>query len=494
MSIDDALAQNEAVMAASARPASDYVTPEGSVVTEDAVNEAAIESVVSPVIAYDPILGPVDAASYDESEPVMIERPAAEDPEPEAGEDDAELRAAIINDQMSSAEGVQGTADWQQALARQASKRQAQQQMQEKFAEFREFIGSHLVLPADMRDVMTGTLALWALGSYAYRKFSVYPYLFVAAPTRGAGKTRVLEVLDAVVSNTAGITTVPTATTLRLDAAEGRTIFVDEVDEGKIKSAEIAAVINSGYRASGSVKRSVARPKGEGGGRVNVEESTYSPKAFAAIMRGDKLPMAAATVERCIVLTIQKATQDEVRQVRKYSAQGTRRAARELREWAEEWAYAMDRELRDVVAEIPDLSSSRAAEIWESLLMVAEVIGIGDQARQWALALDGERDEEEADPNQLFIADIQTALTAWKESTQTGNGKISVEEFYQLWVTMDARSFTEALDKNRFSRRLAAFGSALKSMPDHGKRTIRILDATGEFVPGIADLFRRYAV
>ena len=88
------------------------------------------------------------------------------------------------------------------------------------------------------------------------------------------------------------------------------------------------------------------------------------------------------------------------------------------------------------------------------------------------------------------MTDIKAALAGWKK-TAVGT-RIKVDDLHKLWLSMPERSHSEALDKNRFSRRLAAFG--LKSTPDKGSRWYRVLDAQGGFAPEWEDVFARYAI
>jgi hypothetical protein len=487
----DILARIDAVTCDAPAPA-EYMTEDGDVVTSEAVHEAAIESAATPVIAYDPILGPVAAESYDQAQPVMIQTQPEEADEPEQADeqdaDDAELRAAIIDDQMNSAEGRQGTADWQGELRRRERERQAREEALERAAEVRAYIASYLVLPPTQKDAILDILTLWSMHTYSLKAAGVTPYLFVVAATQGAGKTRVLEVLSTLVNNPSRVEVNPTAPVVRLYANEARTLFLDEIDM-LAKDQSFVAVANSGYRAGGSVTR-VGRAKERG--QFADSTNTFCPKAFAGIAREGSLPLPSATLDRGLTIRIVRATPEELRQTKRFRVDVMRDETEvvALRDWMTTWSHVNYATLRDAWVDVPQLSTSRAMEVVEPLIGIADALGAdwGERARNAVQILDGER-EQATDPNAALIADVREVLTAWMERNR-GTKNIPVEELVNLRNDLDGRQLTERLNPIQFGKRLGAFG--IKSTPVAKVRVYRVADEDGNLLPVWADLFNRF--
>lgn len=154
------------------------------------------------------------------------------------------------------------------------------------------WIGGYLFL-AD-RDVPL-VLALWAIGSWCFDRFYTWPYLAVTASVKGAGKSRVLELLAPLTRNSL-MTAAPTPAFVLREARNLGGHFTLLWDEAEAASSDqksfLSEVLNSGYR-KGQV---IGRAKGPD---ETVKYPSYFPKAFALI--GD----TTGTVrDRSIVLTM----------------------------------------------------------------------------------------------------------------------------------------------------------------------------------------------
>ncbi len=101
-------------------------------------------------------------------------------------------------------------------------------------------------------------IAFWLAGTYLYRCFSLYPYLWVQSPTKRCGKTLLLELLSSLAFNCDGVTTAPTEAILYRDPEiSGGTLCWDEVEnlsKSKEKGERIE-ILNAAYRKGATVKR-----------------------------------------------------------------------------------------------------------------------------------------------------------------------------------------------------------------------------------------------
>ncbi len=101
-------------------------------------------------------------------------------------------------------------------------------------------------------------IACWLAGTYLYRCFPLYPYLWIQSPTKRCGKTRLLELCSELAFNCDGIQTAPTEAILYRDPEiSGGTLCWDEVENlSRTKeTGERIGIINSAYRKGSSIKR-----------------------------------------------------------------------------------------------------------------------------------------------------------------------------------------------------------------------------------------------
>jgi len=101
-------------------------------------------------------------------------------------------------------------------------------------------------------------IAYWIAGTYLYRCFPLYPYLWIQSPTKRCGKTLLLELLSSLAFNCDGIQTAPTEAILFRDPEiSGGTLCWDEVEnlsKSKEKGERIE-IINAAYRKGAKIKR-----------------------------------------------------------------------------------------------------------------------------------------------------------------------------------------------------------------------------------------------
>lgn len=395
------------------------------------------------------------------------------------------VSAAIIADQMNTPDAAAGEAGYRQYLSTReqiAAQREADKAMA---TELRDSIAEYLILPAAYRDAYLGVMTLWTMHTYTYRAQGTTPYLAVSAPTRGAGKTTVLNVLRTFAHNPTKVEINPTEPVVRVHASHGRSLFLDEIDELARKGGSFIQILNSGYKEGGAVSRTI-RIKGVG---TDTEEApTFAPKAFAAIAR-EGYPLPAATQERCIFIRVERATSEEASGIRRFRVVDAERDARSLRASLDDWSLRVDRQIRDARPDMPEMSTARAAEIWEPLFAIADVIGWGAEVREWAAAIDGQIDESEADPNALFLADVRDVMTKFVERYPTEK-YMPAKEVPALRNAYPERRLSEQLTPVATGKRLASFG--IRSTPVRGERVYKIGTGTGELLPELIATFDRY--
>lgn len=142
----------------------------------------------------------------------------------------------------------------------------------------------YLYLP----DTRTATmLALWSVGTHLMQRMQSYPYLAICGTRPGCGKTRVLELLQAVCKSAElGTSLRPSYLLAMLHGSGGEaTVLWDEAETTRgVGQTFLGELLNAGYRAGQTIGR-VA------GSKV-TKYHVFSAKAFALI--GQPSPVLAS--------------------------------------------------------------------------------------------------------------------------------------------------------------------------------------------------------
>jgi putative DNA primase/helicase len=223
------------------------------------------------------------------------------------------------------------------------------------------------------------TLALWVLHTYGFQLRNVTTYVGIASPEKRCGKTTLLTVLSEMVNRPVVAANISSPAFFRVIEETQPTLLIDEADTFLQGNDELRGILNSGYsRKTAYVVRvgnwsafeagtGAMGREGEAGRRGKTQLARYScwcPKVMAAIGR---LPETLA--DRCIVITMQrKAANEECERLRNLDASELRRkCARFVMDHAGAIASARP--------EIPSSLNDRAADIWEPLLVLADLAG-----------------------------------------------------------------------------------------------------------------------
>lgn len=404
-------------------------------------------------------------------------------------DDEAELRRAIIDDQMNSYAGQQGTANWT-AVARRAQQEELfSEAALEYAAKMHSYYSGYLVFPSALREAQLVVLTLWSIHTYCFQAQGVTPYLAITAPTQGSGKTTVEELLSTLANNPSKVEVNPTAAVVRQMADEGRTVFIDEVDM-LAKDKVFTAVLNSGYKAGGSVTR---LRRGKDGSSTD-STSTFSPKVVAGIAREGSLPFETATLDRCIEIKIIRAKPGELTKRFRVDVMREDTEVLAMRDWMQHWTNKMRKQIREAYFAVPRLSSSRAEQIWETLITIGGLLG-GDWYERIcaaAILMDGGR-EANVDPNAALVADIATVVEAYVDMCPD-KPQITVDVLVSLREVLVGRKLRDKISTDSMIKRLGAFGIRADVLNLDGKDELvyTLLDDQGTLLPHWVDLFSRY--
>jgi DNA polymerase-1 len=200
--------------------------------------------------------------------------------------------------------------------------------------------------------------------------FDVVAYLGVRSAVKESGKSRLLEILALLVRYGEYLLEPSDASVFRLLAEEpAPVLLIDELDQ-TLKSAtdrsSLIGLLNAGFVRGATVPR--VEETGEG--RAVIRLPVFGPKAFASI--GRALP--DTTASRTIFVDLKRRMRDEP--VERWRIRRGRGEAREVRDLLAAWAASTGNEAERIELDHDlEFLSDRAADIWESLLIVAVLAG-----------------------------------------------------------------------------------------------------------------------
>lgn len=263
--------------------------------------------------------------------------------------------------------------------------------------QIRAVLARHVVLP-ECADI---ALVLWILHTHAIDQAEVTPLLHMSSPEPGCGKTVVLEVLEALVRDAHMTANTTPASLYRLIDDRAPTLLIDEADTFIRDRDELRGILNAGYRRTGKVDRTNTET-------YEVESfSAWAPKALASIA-----PLPDTLADRSIEIRMQRLMENEP--VEYLGARG-RAVMAPLRGRIDRWVTANWRSIRAARTVDPDGLVARSAEIWRPLLAIAELAGVGEEARHAAVMLSGQRRTRATNYGAQLLRDLSEYLHRRRE-------------------------------------------------------------------------------
>lgn len=197
-------------------------------------------------------------------------------------------------------------------------------------------------------------IALWVVATFIWTAFDAFPYLVVTSATKRSGKTRLLELISFVASNSRLFTDISPAALYRTIDVEKPTLLLDEAEMFSLAKSEYRSLLNTGYRRGQTVKRH------------DGEYETYCPKAFALI--GD---VHDTLRDRSIVIEMKRGEA-----ARRFVYAVTKEEGAALREMINATVSLKAEEITEAVRKFEGLSflTDRDEEIWSPLFILCGLI------------------------------------------------------------------------------------------------------------------------
>lgn len=211
---------------------------------------------------------------------------------------------------------------------------------------------------------------LWIMHAHLMEAWDTTPRLAFLSPEPGSGKSRALEVMEPLVPRPVEAVNVSPAYLFRkVGDEQGRpTILYDEIDTvfgpKARENEELRGLLNAGYRKHSSAGRCVVRGK-----EVFTEElPAYCAVALAGL--GD-LPDTILT--RSVIVRMRRRAPSE--QIEPYRRRTMLPIAERLYARMATWGESIVDTITDEWPAMPDGIRDRDADVWESLLAVADAAG-----------------------------------------------------------------------------------------------------------------------
>lgn len=262
-----------------------------------------------------------------------------------------------------------------------------------------DYLGRFVCYPNEHAQVAH---TLWCIHTHLMPAWESTPRLAFQSPEWGSGKTRALEITEALVPRPIEAVNMSPSALFRSIGSEGGlpTILFDEIDTifgAKAKEhGELRGLLNAGHRRGAKTYRSVVRGK-----VIEVE----AIEAYAAVALAGLGWLPDTLLSRSIVIRMRRRHAGE--QVEPFRRRIHHPAGAAIRHKIETWAAAFPTSVTwpDLPAQIQD----RDADKWEPLIAIADFIGgqWPERARKAAVALIAAAKNAEPSLGIRLLADLK---------------------------------------------------------------------------------------
>ena len=208
-------------------------------------------------------------------------------------------------------------------------------------------------------------LTLWSAHSNMWKGFQVTPRLVVDSPTKGCGKSLVLESLGHLINHSKHSGSMSEAAFMRY-CSKGELVFlIDEADQTFKGNSNLTGVLNNGYKPNGTYDRCTG----------DDHEPTAMPVHSAVALAGIRIQrhLTDATLDRSVIVQMRKARPGDLKErfrPRKHEPI-LKEMGRKLLRWCNDnkhqiWNHETKR--------IPDSVGNREYDNWQSLISIAEYV------------------------------------------------------------------------------------------------------------------------
>jgi hypothetical protein len=238
--------------------------------------------------------------------------------------------------------------------------------------------------------------AVWLVAAHTFSVFDVFPRIVVRSPTKRCGKTRLLDLLEALLANSQKCSNLSLASLFRVVDDQHPVLLLDETDLYLKAQPELIGLLNAGHKRGGAVLRC------EGEDSEVRRFDVFAPAVLAGI--GDQ---ADTVMDRSFIISMQRRAMGE--EVAKLRMRELRELRSRLVPQILRWIADHVGDLSEAQPEVPDGLDDRAADNAVPLLAVADLVG-GDWpvvVRTSIVQLCGAREEADDGKALLLLGDLR---------------------------------------------------------------------------------------
>jgi Protein of unknown function (DUF3631) len=263
-----------------------------------------------------------------------------------------------------------------------------------------EALTRYVVFPsAEAADAVT----LYAAATHVQAELEFAARLVIKSPVKRCGKTRLLDVLAALVRKPLLTSDISAAALVRsISETDPPTIMLDEADatfgkalKGDEKAEHLRGILNAGFGRDRPYTR----------WDVTIRDLEDCPTFAMAVLAG--IGSMPDTIEdRAIIISLRRKTAAEP--VRKYRIRRDKPRVKATGDRLAEWAATIAAQAGKAEPDMPAGLDDRAEDVWEALLAIADLAG-GDwpaRARRAAQVLAGAGAADYTLPERL-LADLR---------------------------------------------------------------------------------------
>jgi putative DNA primase/helicase len=319
-------------------------------------------------------------------------------------------------------------------------------------------------------------VALWVIHTHALDVADISAILCISSPLKRCGKTTLQCSIRHLVARPLPASNISGAALFRTIEMHKPTMLLDEADSYLTDNEEMRNLLNAGVRRDDAY---VYRVVGD-----NHEPRRFSVFGAKTVSLIGKLP--GTLEDRSIVLRLERKKKTE--KVDRLRARAAKQTFASLQQKVARWASDHLDDLQDLAPAIPESLNDRAADFWEPLLAIADLLGGSwpERARHAAIALSGDDSIPDDSASLLLLSDLRDTFTG------LGEDRIASKSLAEALANLAERPWGtwghgKPITPNQISRLLKPFGISPKTL-----RLVGDDRAKGYALEDCQDAFERY--
>ncbi|GHE28666.1 hypothetical protein GCM10017673_33940 [Streptosporangium violaceochromogenes] len=298
--------------------------------------------------------------------------------------------------------------------------------------ELKATLQKYVILPSEeAADAVT----LWIAATHGVPAWEIATRLFISSPQKRCGKSRLLDIIEATAYQALVTVNISPAALVRSIGEDPPTLMLDEADtvfgaKAAGDHEDLRGLINAGFQRNRPYIRWDA----------TIRKPEHCP-TFAMVALAGIGNMPDTIMDRAVIIKMRRRAPGET--VKSFRGRRDRPALNNLRDRLTVWVRAHLADLQNAEPDMP--VDDRAADTWESLIIIADLAGEkwGERARSAAAAF-AERDEEADTSSSLSVRLLKDLKVVFGDARQLYSATI-LDRLHKLeespWANFYGRPF-----------------------------------------------------